>query len=174
MLGEKGDLRCIAFDGCEKERKRFIWSESREVCMSKQNSTSTFVGHEDRTGRKGVTSIYCPIPMPEPFHSWPSLTLPWKNGRSLPPSSPYSPSTQNHPQRKSARDQHRFAIIGERTNAIRRMMQFQRHDVDVLGRWMIGCVWDMGLSREACSSEPLDSMTLRAAAGFGRVKVGAG
>ena len=37
---------------------------------------------------------------------------------------------------------------------------------------MIGRVWDNGLSREACSSEPLDSMTLRAAAGFGRVKVG--
>jgi hypothetical protein len=39
---------------------------------------------------------------------------------------------------------------------------------------VIGRVWDKGLSREACSSEPLDSMTLRQAAGSGRVKVGEG
>ncbi|PMD57571.1 uncharacterized protein K444DRAFT_30464 [Hyaloscypha bicolor E] len=83
--------------------------------------------------------------MPKPSHSWPSLTLPWKNGRSLPLITLLTPSMQNHSQRKSARDQHRFAIIGEIINAIRRMMQFQRHDVDLLGcfqgvlaRWVIG------------------------------------
>lgn len=124
--------------------KRFLRSGSSEVCMSKQDSTSTIrTRRQDR--KKGCDDHLLPHSMPKPSHSWPSLTLPWKNGRSLPLITLLTPSMQNHSQRKSARDQHRFAIIGEIINAIRRMMQFQRHDVDLLGcfqgvlaRWVIG------------------------------------